>query len=244
MAILFGSIVLLAIGIFMIVMILVYQKKKIRHIREQEEIRSKYARSVLKATIEIREETLEYVGRELHDNIGQLLSLVKLYLSKPSVKPSTDVKWLIEQAITDIRALSHNLNIGRIDGYAISEFIAQEVNKINKISGLTAVYESASSCDIPDPQSRLMVCRIFQESINNIIKHAEACNILITLATENDRCILTVADDGIGFDIDKQSDGTGLANIRDRAQLIGGNVRIASLRGKGTTVKLTVPVNP
>src|SRR5690606_10534228 len=123
LAILFGSIVLLAIGIFMIVMILVYQKKKIRHIREQEEIRSKYARSVLKATIEIREETLEYVGRELHDNIGQLLSLVKLYLSKPSVKPSTDVKWLIEQAITDIRALSHNLNIGRIDGYAISEFI-------------------------------------------------------------------------------------------------------------------------
>lgn len=243
MAVLFGTIMLLTIGIFMFVMVLVYQKKKIRNIREQEEIRSKYARSVLKAKVEIREETLKYVGQELHDNIGQLLSLIKLYLSKPSVKPTTDVKSLIEQAITDIRALSHNLNIGRIDDFTISEFITQEVNKINKISGLTAVYESACQYDIPDPQSRLMICRIFQESINNIIKHAEACKILITLAVENDRFVLTVSDDGIGFDIDRQSEGTGLANLRDRAQLIGGNVRITSLCGQGTIVELTVPIN-
>lgn len=244
LAVLFGTIMLLTVGVFMFVMVLVYQKKKIRNIREQEEIRSRYARSVLKAKVEIREETLKYVGQELHDNIGQVLSLIKLYLSKPSVKPATDIKSLIEQAITDIRALSHNLNIGRIENYSLTEFIEQEVNKINKISGLNAVFENECNCEIDDAHSRLMAARIFQESIHNIIKHADSCNILITLAIENDRCVLTIVDDGIGFDIDKQSDGAGLSNIRDRAKLIGGNVRITSLSGQGTTVELTLPINP
>lgn len=243
LAVLFGSIMLLTVGIFMFVMVLVYQKKKIRNIQEQEEIRSKYAHTVLKAKVEIREETLKYVGQELHDNIGQVLSLIKLYLSKPDVKPSTDTKLLIEQAITDIRALSQNLNIGRIENYTLTEFIEQEVNKINKISGLKAVFENECHCDIPDIQTRLMIGRIFQESTNNIIKHAEARNIFITLALENNHCVLSVADDGTGFDTDKQSDGAGLSNIRDRARLIGGNVRITSQNGQGTTVKLTVPIN-
>lgn len=243
LAILFGSIMLLTIGIFMFVMVLVYQKKKIRSMKEQEEIRSNYMRSVLKAKVEIREETLKYVGQELHDNIGQVLSLVKLYLSKPTIKPSTDIKILIEQAIHDIRSLSQNLNISRMESYTVTEFIKQEVQKINKISGLTAVFENTCDCDIPDMQSRLMIGRIFQESTNNIIKHAEANNILIKLAIENNQCLLSIADDGIGFNMSEQFAGAGLSNIHDRARLIGGNVQIVSASGQGTVVKLTIPIN-
>lgn len=243
LAVLFGSIMLLTIGIFVFVMVLVYQKKKIRNIRKQEEIRSNYVRSVLKAKVEMREETLKYVGQELHDNIGQVLSLIKLYLSKPTVKPSTDIKSLIEQAINDIRALSHDLNIGRIENYSLPEFIEQETNKIRKVSGIHVVFENDCHCDIPDMQSRLMIARIFQESINNIIKHAEARNILIKLAFETNQCVLSITDDGTGFDLDKEFDGVGLTNIRDRTQLIGGVVQIVSALGKGTIVKLTVPIN-
>lgn len=243
LAILFVSIMLLTIGIFMFVMVLVYQKKKMRTMQQQEEIRSNYMRSVLKAKVEIREETLKYVGQELHDNIGQVLSLVKLYLSKPTVKPSTDIKSLIEQAITDIRELSQNLNISRIENYSLSEFIEQEVHKINKVSGLTAVFENDCQCEIPDMQSRLMIGRIFQESINNIIKHAEASNIIIKLALENNHCILSIADNGKGFNMGKQSGGSGLSNIHDRARLIGGSAQILSISGEGTVVKLTIPLN-
>src|SRR5690606_22366658 len=113
-AVLFGSLMLALIGVFMFLMVVVYQKRKIRAIREQQQLITQYEQAVLKAKVEMREETLKYVGQELHDNVGQVLSLIKLYLSSPDIQRKTDLKQLIDQAITDIRLLSHNLNISRV----------------------------------------------------------------------------------------------------------------------------------
>jgi len=240
-AFLFGSLMLALIGVFVFIMVILYQKRKIRSIREQQLLINQYERSVLKAKVEIREETLKYVGQELHDNVGQLLSLIKLHLSRPGADLRSDVRQLIDQAITAIRALSHDLNINRVEQYSLSEFIDQELCKVDKSGLVKTLFEHDGGCEPTNIQNRLMVSRIFQECVSNILKHAEAKHIFVKLESLSDGCMLSVADDGVGFDPATSSRGSGLANIYDRVKLIGGKVEIASTTGKGTTIQLYVP---
>ncbi|WP_257667568.1 sensor histidine kinase [Parapedobacter tibetensis] len=240
-AILFASLMLLVIGFFMLAMLIVYQKKKTKHYKEQQQLKTEYEQSVLKAKVEIREETLKYVGLELHDNVGQLLSLIKLYLSRPGTEQKTDVKQLINQAIMDIRKLSQDLNINRVEQYSLSDFIEQELNKVHKAGIVKTWFDNEGFCEPSNAQNRLMISRIFQECINNILKHAEAKNIFVKLVAENSGCMLHIADDGAGFQIDAAHMGSGLINIYDRVKLIGGDIQIASTIDNGTTIKLRIP---
>src|SRR5690606_13191541 len=234
---------LAVIGVFMFLMVIIYQKRKIKAIRAQQQLIAQYEQAVLNAKVEIREETLKYVGQELHDNVGQVLSLIKLYLSHPDTQRKTDVRQLIDQAIKDIRLLSHDLNINRVEQYSLSDFIEQELSKVHKVGIVKTSFENKSHCEPLNIQNRLMISRIFQECINNILKHAEANHIFVKLVAENDSCILSIVDDGIGFETDSLHNGTGLVNIYDRAKLIGGDVEIISSPGHGTKIYLRIPRN-
>lgn len=240
-AVLFGSLILALIGVFMFVMVIVYQKRKIKNIREQQRLITEYEQGVLKAKVEMREETLKYVGQELHDNVGQVLSLIKLYLSRPEMRQKADITQLIDQAILDIRSLSQDLNINRVEQYSLNDFIEQELKKVHKSGLVKTSFESAGACEPLNIQHRLMISRIFQECINNILKHAEAKHIFVKLLTEEDGCILYVVDDGVGFDTTATRRGSGLTNMYDRVKLIGGNIGITSSLGTGTEVKLRIP---
>jgi Signal transduction histidine kinase len=240
-AVLFGSLILALIGVFMFVMVIVYQKRKIRNIREQQRLITEYEQAVLKAKVEIRDETLKYVGQELHDNVGQVLSLIKLYLSRPEMRHKADIPQLIDQAILDIRSLSQDLNINRVEQYSLSDFIEQELNKVHKSGFVKTSFESTGTCEPVKMQSKLMISRIFQECINNILKHAEAKHIFVKLLTEDGSCLLSVADDGIGFETTAGHLGSGLINIYDRVKLIGGDIKITSRLGVGTEIMLRIP---
>jgi len=240
-AVLFGSLILALIGVFMFVMVIVYQKRKIRNIREQQRLITEYEQAVLKAKVEIREETLKYVGQELHDNVGQVLSLIKLYLSRPEMRHKADIPQLIDQAILDIRSLSQDLNINRVEQYSLNDFIEQELNKVHKSGFVKTSFESTGTCEPVKMQSKLMISRIFQECISNILKHAEAKHIFVKLLTEDGSCLLSVTDDGIGFETTAGHLGSGLINIYDRVKLIGGDIKITSRLGVGTEIMLRIP---
>ncbi|MEC3879672.1 sensor histidine kinase [Parapedobacter sp. 10938] len=240
-AVLFGSLMLALIGVFMFLMVIIYQKRKINAIREQQQLIVQYEQAVLKAKVEIREETLKYVGQELHDNVGQVLSLIKLYLSRPDTQRKADVGQLIDQAIKDIRLLSHDLNINRVEQYSLNDFIEQELNKVLKAGIVKISFENQGFCEPTSFHDRLMISRIFQECINNILKHADAKHIIVKLVAEDGGCALSIADDGIGFESDSTLKGAGLNNIYDRVRLIGGRIEIMSSPGDGTKVILRIP---
>lgn len=240
-AILFGSLMLALIGVFMFLMVIVYQKRKIKVIREQQQLIAQHEQAVLKAKVEMREETLKYVGQELHDNVGQLLSLIKLYLSRPDTQQKTDVKQLIDQAIMDIRLLSHSLNISRVEQYSLSDFIEQELNKVHKAGIVKTAFENEGICDLISAHDRLMVSRIFQECINNILKHSEAKHIFVKLVPGEDCSVLAITDDGVGFETSSTRRGSGFINIYDRVELIKGHIEINSSPGNGTEVLLHIP---
>ena len=240
-AILFGSLMLALIGVFMFLMVIIYQKRKIKAIKEQQELVTEYEQAVLKAKVEIREDTLTYVGQELHDNVGQMLSLIKLYLSRPNMAHTADVRNLIDQAIKDIRRLSHDLNINRVEQYSLTEFIEQELHKVHKAGVVQTSLENNGFCEPVCAHDRLMISRIFQECINNTLKHAEAKHIFVKLATEKAICTLSIADDGKGFETGSTRMGSGLSNIYDRIKLIGAEIEITSSSGDGTRTVLRIP---
>lgn len=240
-AVLFASLVLAVVGGFMFIVVIFYQKKKIKHIKEQQRLIAEYEQSVLKAKVEMREATLKYVGQELHDNVGQLLSLIKLYLSRPNSQQPTNIRQLIDQAIMDIRALSQDLNISRVEQYPLSDFIEQELNKVHKAGLVKTTFDNEGFCEPEDMQKRVMISRIFQECIHNILKHAEANHIFVQLATDASICLLSIIDDGKGFEPDAPHSGSGLINIYDRVKLIGGDINIQSSKGQGTKIVLRIP---
>jgi len=240
-AVLFGSLILALVGVFMFIMVIVYQKRKIKSIREQQQLVAKYEQAVLHAKVEIREETLKYVGQELHDNVGQVLSLIKLYLSRLESHEKKDITRLIDQAILDIRALSQDLNIDRVEQYSLSDFIEQELSKVHKSGLVKTSFNNNGTCEPENAQHRLMISRIFQESISNILKHAEAKHIFVKLSLSEEGCILSVRDDGKGFDQTAAYKGSGIINMYDRVKLIGGILEITSTIGTGTELKLHIP---
>jgi len=243
--------------VIIIVAIVKYQRKTRKYLIEMSELKIKYQEETIKAQLEKEEQTLTRISQEIHDNIGQILSLVKLNLNtlniedcpgsvKEKILTSKD---LVGKAIVDLRQLSKSLNSLHLSQGYLSELINSELEIINK-TGVYGVKFDVTGKEKPfHPQKRLIIFRIAQEALNNIIKHANACHISVTLNYEEKMFGLLIEDDGEGF-INTQLDsailnesGIGLTNMKNRAQLIGGLLKINSVKGKGTSVHLSVPID-
>ena len=244
--IIFLSLFLLIIVIGIINLVLVYQKKQFQYLKEKEFLKTSYENELLETRIEIQEQTFKVISQEIHDNIGQVLSLVKLNLNtlppmqdnkvKSKVK---DTKDLVSKAIVDLRDISRSLHGDMIKSLGLKDAIINEL-KILKNTGkyATSLVISGDPYKL-EPQKEMVLFRIVQEAINNFIKHAEAKNIAIDIAYNIDAFILSVTDDGIGFDaqqLQTGSSGMGLKSMQNRSQLIGATWRANTSAGNGTAI--------
>jgi two-component system, NarL family, sensor kinase len=256
-AIITSSSLIFFLVVIIVAAIIKYQGRSRKYMNEVSDLRIKYQEEILKAQIEKEEQTLTRISQEIHDNIGQILSLVKLNLNTLDIEDcSSPVKDkiltsrdLVGKAIVDLRHLSKSLNSIHLSQGYLSESLRGELDIINK-TGLYITRIELSGEEKPlDPQKQLIVFRIAQEAINNIIKHAKASHISIYLDYCDQLLYMIIEDDGAGFNSDfygtpasKQS-GTGLGNMENRATLIGGSFKIKSKKGEGTSVHLSIPVN-
>jgi signal transduction histidine kinase len=250
-----GTLLLLLAASFVTSFLFLYQRRQHAYIQEKEELRNVYQKELLKAQLEMKEQTLYTVSQEIHDNIGQILSLVKLNLntvvlednrSQAAQKIST-TKELVSKAIQDLRNLSKTLNSEHVSHQKLSHSLQFELDLIGRTGIYTTKLQVEGTEKSLDPQKQLILFRIVQESLNNIIKHAQAQHISIILHYLNNRLMLTIQDDGKGFEkVNLQErngheKGTGLRNMYNRAQLIGASFDITSTPGKGTSVQLSLP---
>ncbi|QQL49277.1 sensor histidine kinase [Mucilaginibacter ginkgonis] len=231
--------------LFIITILFIYQRKTFEHRRKLTGIEENRKQEILKTQIEVQDETLQYVSREIHDNIGQVLSFVKLSLGIAAKDPSTseekikESRELLSNAISDLRDLSKSMSFDIIKASGLAETIKYETEKINK-SGLLLAKFNLTGIPVPiEPKHELVLFRIFQESVNNVLKHANAKNLTVDL-TYADDLRLTITDDGDGFymGIIDQHKGSGLKNMQNRAGLIGANADIVSENGHGCKVTL------
>ena len=209
-----------------------------------------HQKQLTQATIDGQEAERREIGKELHDNIGQQLTTIKLLLDVVKTTANNDSVEMINTAvksvldvINEIRSMSRSLvphtlkDLGLID--SISELI-QAIHTTNTVS-IHFEYEDFEEESLPDNQ-KLSLFRIIQEQFNNISKHAEAKNVSIVLKNTIQSVVLEIKDDGRGFDIKKVRKGHGIANIYNRAELFGGKAIIQSRPGKGCSLKVSIPV--
>lgn len=250
------TLLLLLIASFIIVFVFLHQQQYHRYLREKEEMKNTYKQELLKAQLEIKEQTLQLISQEIHDNIGQILSLVKLHLNTvPSQADSalagkiTTSKELLSKAIQDLRDLAKTLNSAQASDRSLSSSLERELNLINKSGLYTTHLTVEGNEELFDPQKQLIIFRIAQEILNNILKHAKAKTIRVNLVYQPTSFLMHIEDDGIGFDMrsiqqkNKAETGIGIQNMYTRAKLIGADFSIDSKAGSGFHTRLLLPLN-
>ncbi len=239
------------LGIFLIIKN--YQKQLLNKFKEQELLKQQFSKALLQSQIEIQEQTMLQISRELHDNLGQIASLIKIHLNtidlNDHINTRTKIeesKTLLRQLILDLKFLSISLNSDRIGRIGIQAALKEEVEMINRTGVFNVVYEEDDN--IPEIHSSIMTIlyRMSQEILNNIVKHSQAKNIHLSFCKVENLVILAITDDGVGFDLTKKMNNksSGIINLQNRSELIKAILSIDSSPGNGTKITIKLPLQP
>lgn len=209
-------------------------------------------RLITQIAIEAQEKEKTQLGKELHDNISQILATVKMYLGmiKPEEDPENYYNFLAQTkeyvvlAISEIRKLSHSLVAPSLGDVRLEDAISKVTDNFNALGLMEVQFISNHpNFRIPDPDQELTVYRIVQEQMNNIHKYAKCKHVKISLSYDDHNVQLSIHDDGIGFDPQQKAEGIGLKNIRNRVDFYSGQVTIVSAPGEGCKLDILMPVS-
>ena len=237
---------------FIILIGLRFRKRQIAHIKEKQQLEHNYQQEILRSQIEIQQQTLQAVSQEIHDNIGQLLSIVKMQLNIIEESPITNphqqqiikTNELVSQVIEDLRNLAKGVNPDFVQTYGLVECIRFELDRLEN-TGLFKTSLAVSGTPFKLNLSKeFILYRVIQESLNNVIKHAAAGNVCIEFEYNDNSLKCSITDDGRGFDIDETlkanayTSGSGLRNMQQRVKMIDGTMDLTSKLNQGTNIKI------
>lgn len=207
-----------------------------------------HQRKLVRATIESQEKERAEIGRELHDNINQILAVTKAYIEASLEQPEMVDELLqrsvknLQLAINEIRKISKSLVPPVLDTNGLVDSVNDLIENIQLVNPFAINFhcEKDKLSNLSEKQ-QLALYRIVQEQFNNIIKHAHAHNVLIELTGNNNFIDLLIKDDGNGFDPKERRKGVGLTNILSRIELFDGKLEVISSRGRGCTLQVHLP---
>jgi len=244
-AVILGSILIIVITLFTL-----FQKKKTSFLLREKEQEKYYEKTLASSQIEIRENALQNIAWELHDNVGQLLSLARLELNilqTSIVKPENLIKTkeiseLIGNSLQDIRSLSKTLNPDVINNMGLVQSIQNEIDRFNRLKFIKAKLSIIGDEYSISQKDVVILFRIIQEFFTNTIKHSKATTLEVDLYFTSDYLTIQVSDNGQGFDSNTVKAGSGLINMKSRAELIHTTI-LLSTDTKGTRIQLQYPNN-
>ena len=245
------TILILLLITFITVIVYKYQQKQNAYYKNLEELKTTYENAQLHSQLEIQEQTFQHISREIHDNIGQKLTLANLILNtlpfnepdKTNIQVKTSVG-MISQSINDLSDISRSMNSEIILNNGLINALEMEKSQLEK-SGLYSIELIVQGDPVfLEADKELVLFRIAQEAIHNIIKHADASRIMIGLYYNNKMLNFEISDNGKGFSIEQKTGKlrTGLINMTKRAKMIEGKCTVHGNPGLGTVVKIEVPL--
>jgi len=218
-----------------------------KKLKEEKRIRKD---KLIKATIEAQEKERSLIGRELHDNVNQVLTTVKLYTEmcyhdeKPNKELLKRCTQQINYCIEEIRGLSRRLAVPKVEEMDLEDLIKDLVDTINATKKTSIEFLSYG---IKNKKFKQEICttvyRIVQEQLTNVIKYAMASSVKVIVAGTNDDLAVQVQDNGIGFDFNQKKNSNGITNMISRADTIGGTVRFETSPGNGCTMTAEFPLD-
>jgi len=248
-----GIIILLIAASFIVILVAYSNKRKKRFIQEQLNMQQLFKEQLLQSQLETQEQTLKHLSTELHDNLGALASLIKINLLTIPVNDPvkatqkiSDTADLTRQMIADLKALSVSLNSDHISRRGLVDSISIEVERINKTEQFNAVLEIEDNLPVIENDKAIILYRMIQEILNNMVKHSGAKNIKVYISCQENIMKLILSDDGIGFDLQakmQNGNGAGLHNLEKRALMINAKITTVSSVGSGTKVTIELPCN-
>jgi signal transduction histidine kinase len=249
------ALALLLVG-FIVTMLFLYQRRQHRQEQQLTRMKDEYQQELLRSQLEIQETTFKTIAQELHDNIGQVLSVVKLSLSilplekdHPAYESVQASRQMLNKVIFDMGNLTKSMHTDRIAQIGLVEAMRFDLDALQRTGLLTADFSVTGEEYRFENQQSIFLYRMFQEMMNNILKHSKAThvNIAVNYSIDN-KFVLKVEDNGVGFDVDKKrttassSSGIGLKSMTNRASLIGAHITVHSQPGKGTSIKVEMPL--
>jgi two-component system, NarL family, sensor kinase len=247
-----GTTVFLTLAALFIFFISASIQRRKKMINSQKLMKADFEKALLQTQLEIQEQTLRTISQEIHDNVGQVLSLAKLNLNTLDMNGSNKEQkikssiQLVSKAINDLRDLSRSLNGDKIADLGLQDAIDNELKIIaNTGQFKTELMVSGDPYKLQQ-QQEMVLFRIVQEALNNTVKHSKARNINIEMHYETAAFKMAINDNGEGFaatELEATETGIGLNNMKNRASLVGALFSIQSLPGSGTSVLIQLPQN-
>lgn len=225
---------------FVVYFILLYRKSHVKFQLEREQLKQE----LLRIENEVKEQTLIHVSRELHDNLGQIASLIKINLNMMSQNLSADdlervneSLILIRQLIGDIKTLSASLSGETLHKKGWIATIEEDLRRIHSLGGLKVDFRCSGTYQLHQDKE-VILYRIIQEVLNNTLKHSKATEAQLFIASEDNDLSIQFSDNGVGFDFDTVVKGSGLSNIEARCKMIQAEVEIRSAKDAGTQIQI------
>lgn len=223
-----------------------FQSRKTALILKQKESERILTKEFTESQIEIREETLKNISWELHDNIGQLLTLAKIQIQniEPKTQALVETQDIISKSLNELRVLSKVINPEFIKTISLHEAIDLEINRLNRLNFIKASFNTKGEIFILDKKQEIIIFRMLQEFFSNTIKHAQASMLEVDIVYGENNILFEAKDDGVGFDTSTdENSGIGLQSMRNRGILIGVEVELKSELNKGTSISITYTKN-
>jgi len=244
------TIIIIVLAASLVVFLLYFQKKKVAYILKQRETQKQFEEEINKSKLEIQEQTLKNISWEIHDNIGQLLSVAKMQLNivQMSVPEEQQIKIqetgdIVGKSLEELRGLAKSLNPETIKNKGLIESLELEMARFNRLNVIDASLEIQGESYNLSNEKEIILFRILQEFCNNTLKYSKADKLIIQLNYNENNLEIIAEDNGIGFDINDTSKqlGIGLINIRSRGKLIGAKIDLNSEENVGTKLYISCP---
>nr|WP_295863682.1 ATP-binding protein [uncultured Chitinophaga sp.] len=237
--------------LFLIFYISLYNRRKKKHTEETVILKQSFENELLRSQMEVQEQTLKTIAHDLHDNIGQLLGLTIITLSavntnniEKTTEKVTAAEELAKRALKEIRTLSRLLHGEELISRGLAAAISFELEWLEHSQVFTIIFNNNAHTLPAASDKEIIIFRLFQEILNNTVRHSKASEIKTDLTFAANTLTLTVSDNGIGFDLNetmKLYKGMGLQHLYKRAGIIGGHVSIVTQPGIGATTTISVP---
>jgi signal transduction histidine kinase len=245
------TIILVAFLITILAVMIIYRKRKLDHIKELGSMNEKFARELLQSHVEMQQQTMQYIGREIHDNIGQKLTLATLYIRQfelddaAMAEKAKSVASIIDESLAELRNLSKDLTSPSYLKENLYQLIQAECLRVQNMGGCETRLQSNALEITASLSVKNSVWRILQEFLQNSLKHADCTLIDVKIDQDDMGLGISVSDNGKGFLIPEMGDpnGIGLINMQKRAELIGAGLSLESSPGTGTKMHLQIPKN-
>ena len=246
LAILSACVFVVLLGITIVMLFRIYNKRKNTLVLEKENMSVQFEQTLLRSKLEIQEETFNYISKEIHDNIGQVLSLVRININTMGIAVDEQkinlMDELMGKAITDLRTLSHSLDSDMIRNNGWIKATERLLLALSKTGTVKISFSADENMLTLGNEKPIILFRMIQEIINNIIKHAAAKEISFSAAHKDNQIVVNIKDNGKGFDRTTIAAGAGLQNLENRAKMINANLYIHTLPGSGTSVNISLNV--